>query len=43
MHPYPMVGDKVGPYRIEGRLGGGEHGVVFSAVQASSGSASHSR
>ena len=37
MHPYPMVGDKVGPYRIDGRLGGGEHGVVFSARQASSG------
>lgn len=37
MHPYPAVGDKVGPYRIEGRLGGGEHGVVFAAVQASSG------
>ncbi len=37
MHPYPMVGDKVGPYRIDGRLGGGEHGEVFAASQPSSG------
>lgn len=37
MNSYPMVGDKVGPYRIDGRLGSGEHGVVFSARQASSG------